>query len=255
LNKPFLIPWASKMCANRIDEILNRFKLRLMPRLFKKGVYEITPAQVFDIFMRLTRPQLLTRLTDYGKKQHRRIADTAADIGTRAHKAIDDMINGRPVTITEDIRLPVEGFLHWLKITNLIIVAGDTKVASAEEKFGGSLDGMVIDQNNALQVLDFKTSNQFADSYAFQMGAYSKAFTETYGLPTLPEGFILRLDKFKPKIEIRKVTFINEAWKTFQSLLWVYQLMKINYYDKTQTWKFTASKSTRDEYPKEKPTP
>ncbi len=240
--KEFLVPWAAREAALRTAQLLKKMRDKYEKILFKPGVYEFDQQKIKKIFVQLTSSRIIDQVTQWGKVAYRKKKDSAADIGSRAHKALDDIALGLTPNITEDIRYPVEGFLDWMKKTHLTLISGDIKVASIIEEYGGSCDALFIDEKNQLVLADYKTSNQFSDDYICQIGAYSNALYETLGLKTLPPAFIIRFDKNKPVVEIRGIRYINEAYKCFQSLLWAYRLCQIDYWDDVQQWVYKPTK-------------
>lgn len=241
LSKPQLIPWAAKEGALRTALLTKKLRDKFAKSLFKPGVWEMDQRRVYDLYWDLLSDKRIDRVTNWGKRAWTKIKDSAADIGTRAHEAIDNMIKGKPVLITPDIELPVQGFLHWLSQTNLTIASGDIKVASVEEEYGGSIDAVFVDPKDQIVIGDFKTSKQFSDSYVYQVALYSNAFSETYGLERLAPGFIIRFDKIKPEVEIRGIRYMNEAWKGAQALRWAHRLLNIDYWDDIQRWTYKNS--------------
>lgn len=242
LNKPYLCPWAAKECSLKAARLLKKLAAKYEKILFKPGVPEFDQQNIKKLYDRLTMAKKIDALTFASKNAHTRLKDTAADIGSRSHLAIDNIINGISPTIDSQTELPVSGFLDWIKKTKLTVAAGDTKVASLEYGFGGSLDLLMVDEQDRPVLGDFKTSKAFSDTFPPQCGAYSQAAFETYGLPTLPPAFIIRLDKLKPIVEIRGIAFVNESWKFFESLLNAYRLAQINYYNDCERWSYAPNK-------------
>lgn len=212
ISKPYLLPWAAK----------------------ETGLYtQKTLKKVRDIFG-LSAKQLLSDrfcelLYKRSKKQHKFRKEKAGDIGTRAHKAIDEIIKGENPVITPDIEWCVENFFTWYEKSNLTFVTGDTKVGSMEHGFGGSLDGLVKDSRGVLYVLDFKTSNQIDEvGYSAQISAYCHSVMEMYELEEFPGGLCVRFHKEKPEIEIVE---ISDTQRIFKNLF----LPALSIYKESQT--------------------
>jgi hypothetical protein len=209
ISKPYLINWSAKETAEYTKKILNRVR-------DIKGVY--------------LRDKFLSILYFRSKKQHKFKKESSADIGTRAHKAIDDIINGNDPIITPDINFCVDGFILWLSENSLTIISGDLKLASLKYGYGGSLDALAVDHDGKLVVIDFKTSNQISDEYALQVASYCNALKEQFGLDYMPRGIIVRFSKVKVEIEIREIRSVEDSFKCFESALNLYVGMQMEQY-------------------------
>ncbi len=189
--KPWLVPWAAKEAANRI-------KSHLLEHAVNRP---------------LTKEEIVA-LVETGRKEHEKKRDDAADVGTRAHKAIDAYIAGDKVEITDDIRPAVDAFHQWQDKHPFRLVMGDTKVASIKHKFGGSLD-ILGESKDGIGIIDLKTSNQVSWEYALQVAAYAKAFEETFGEP-IRWAMVLRVGKKDPpEFEARPIKNLEKAWESF----------------------------------------
>lgn len=195
IPKPYLVPWAAKEAANRIKVHLS-----------EHAVNRPLTADEID------------RLVEEGRKEHEKKRDDAADVGTRAHQAIDAYINGDKVELTDDIRPAVEAFHQWQDNNPFRLVMGDTKVASVNYGFGGSLD-ILGESKDGLGIIDLKTSNQVSWDYALQVAAYAKAFGETFGEPIM-WAMVLRVGKKSPsEFEARPIKNLGKAWDAFLTCL------------------------------------
>lgn len=192
-SKEALAPWASKVTADYI-----------MSRLSLVNGYRVT-----DRFME--------RLYSRSKKQPRFEKESAAHAGTNAHRIFDSIICQEREVNGETIFM--DSFAHWLKTEKLKIVKGDTKIASLQYGYGGSLDVLLQDGDGKLVIGDFKTGKNLYDTHAYQVAAYSQAFKETYGLDYLPQGVVFRFCKGKSQYERREVADINIAFEGFKACL------------------------------------
>lgn len=212
INKQYLIPWAAKETGLYTQKILKKVR----------GIFGLTAEELLsDRFIEL--------LYKRSKKQHRFKKEKSGDIGTRAHKAIDEIIKGGNPVVTPDIEWCVENFFTWYENSGLRFLSGDRKVGSLIHGYGGSLDGLVSDANGKLIVLDFKTSNQIDEvGYSAQTSAYCQSVVEMFGLKTFPGSIIVRFSKDKPEIEIVKV---NGPERIFNNLF----LPALSIYKEIQT--------------------
>lgn len=204
ISKPFLIPWAAKEAANKIKEYL---KANAVNR----------PLSIEEI----------DDLVEAGRKQHVVKKDQAADIGTRAHKAIDNIIATGDVAavVDKDVIPCVEAFLEWRANAKIDIRFGDTKIANMNFGYGGSLDCLGFDKNGNPVLIDFKTSNYINEEYAYQVAAYIYAFLDTYGVLPM-KAIILRLGKTKPEFEVKEVKDTHIRFGAFLNAKNLYDDMK-----------------------------
>lgn len=203
IPKPWLVPWAAKEAANRI-------KSHLLEHAVNRP---LTPEEIGE-------------LVETGRKEHEKKRDDAADVGTRAHKAIDAYIAGEKIEITDDIRPAVDAFHKWQDEHPFRLVMGDTKVASVAHGFGGSLD-ILGESKDGLGIIDLKTSNQVSWDYALQVAAYAKAFEETFG-EQIRWAMVLRVGKkAPPEFEARPIKDLQKAWEAFQVCLVMRGMLKV----------------------------
>lgn len=202
ISKPALIPWAANEAAKKI-------KTYLMEHATGRA---LTAEEIAE-------------LVERGRKAHIELKEAAADLGTRAHQAINALIDGGTMDLTEDVKPAVDGFLKFIEESNLKIEHGDRKIISMKYGYGGSLDALGL-ENGRIVVVDFKTSSAIYPEYGLQVAAYCQAFQETYGLDYLPEAYILRLGKTKPEFEFRKVESLDKCLKWFLNALELYQFQK-----------------------------
>lgn len=207
IAKPALIPWAAKQAAENI-------KAYLMANAVNR------PLDALEI----------AKLVEEGKKAHVEAKDKAADLGTRAHAAINSLIEGGTMDLTDDIRLPVEAFMEFVAKDYLRLERGDMKIASKVYQYGGSLDALGV-ENGRFVIVDFKTSSGIWQEYALQVAAYAKALQETYGLDYTPEALILRFGKTKPEFEVKRVRNINACFEQFLAALKLYHGSKMEVFE------------------------
>ncbi len=215
IPKPALLPWALNMMADNVRTYLT--------------AREEKP---------FTKDEIETLIKE-GKNIYKKKSEEAADIGTRVHQAIDDLIHGKTPTITEDIKAGVEGFQKWQEEHKLKVELGDTKLASKLFKYGGSLDFIAFDNDGGLVIFDVKTTKKRKDrdhgiypEYAYQLGAYKKAFEETYGLP-VKDLYALWVNKEKPEFKPVRVINPDICFEGFLAALKLYSLSKWEKFDET----------------------
>lgn len=211
INKPYLIPWAAKQAALKIEFYLHTHATE----------------------RKLSKDEI-TRLVAEGRKAHVELKDKAADLGTRAHKAIDDITSGNKPIITPDIAAVVDGFLTWQASSKLKIIHGDLKLiflwkdaaGLITSGYGGSLDGLAVDENGRFVVIDYKTSNSIGDTYALQIASYCYGLKYTYGLDYVPAGYCVRFGKTEPEVEVAKLVSVEDSFFAFGLSLQLHDHMK-----------------------------
>jgi len=198
LNKPAILPWAIKMMGENV--------------------------------------RVIDSIVNEGKQIYKKKASDAADIGSRVHKAIDDIIHGVAPEITEDIKAGVEGFLAWKESHKLTIELGDTRLGSKLFGYGGSLDFVAFDGDEAT-IWDLKTTKKRKDKdhgaydeMALQISSYCNAFTETYGI-RVKAAYILWVNKEKAEFKAVKVNNIQTCFEGFLAALKLYQLSKYELFE------------------------
>lgn len=206
INKPYLVPWAAKEAAKRIQAYLLQHA----------------------VDRPLTADEIV-ELVEEGRQAHVEKKEAAADVGTRAHRAVNEIIEGREPVLTDDIRPCVEAFQSWQAKSGIVMKVGDTKVASKIYGFGGSLDALGS-KDGKLILIDFKTSNHWNDEFAFQVAAYCHAFTETFGA-VVQEAMILKLGKTEPTFEVKRVKDILGSFGVFLSALRLYRERQIKQFE------------------------
>lgn len=212
MPKPALVPWAVKCVSDNVLEALTA----------RNG----TPLTTEDI----------AKICAESKNIYKSKSSAAADVGTRVHKAVDEIIHGRQPEITDDIRPAVEGFLKWKDQEGIEFEMGDTKVGSKLFGYGGSLDFMGFKRGEPV-IFDLKTTKKrrdkphgIYDEYGVQLSAYWQAFKETYGLP-IKSVYALWVNKEKPEFQAVKVTNVEKCFEGFLACLKLYELSKFQLFD------------------------
>jgi hypothetical protein len=216
IPKPAFVPWAlNSMGDNVRDAILERVKNNV----------PISKEEIDAIILE-------------GKNIYKKKSADAADIGTRVHAAIDQIIHGKEPEMTPDIKPAIDSFLSWQDENKIKIELGDTKIGSRLFGYGGSLD-FVGFHNGEPVIFDIKTTKKrkdkphgVYDEYALQLAAYRNAFKETYGL-TAESCQILWINKEKVEFKAVQVGNINAAFEGFLACLKLYNLQKYEMFEET----------------------
>lgn len=106
------------------------------------------------------------------RKAHCMKRDKAADIGTIAHKQIENWINGDPLDeVDSKVRKMVDNFIGWADKNKVEFLASEKQVYSEKNWFAGTYDFLCkIDGKTYLG--DVKTSSGIYPEMFFQCAAY-----------------------------------------------------------------------------------
>lgn len=217
LDKPALVPWAAKQVSDNI-------KGALYERSGKTGVINIEKEDVEAI-------------CEEGKNIYKKTSQQAADIGTRVHRAVDNIVRGNVTQDEEeDIKDGVQGFRDWMASHSLKIELGDTKIASKLFGYGGSLDFVAFEGSEAI-IFDLKTTKKrknrphgIYDEYAYQLAAYRQAFKETFGIP-VKAVYALWVNKEKPEFKAVKIANPDICFEGFLACLKMHQISKLEKFE------------------------
>lgn len=162
----------------------------------------------------------------FKKIRYRERLAYAANIGSKTHEAIDKYIKSN---IKSD-NIGFLGFLLWfdnLKRNNIV------KIISNEEKlicdyFGGTYD-LLLQINNKVFLVDFKTSNRVTSKYFMQLAAYRYMLYNVKNI-NIDGCIILQLNKESPEYDeyvldfsnLEHYNFIEYCARAFLSLVYSY---------------------------------
>jgi len=130
------------------------------------------------------------------------MAEDAADLGTRAHEAIDEYNKtgeNKEHPVTDDIRSPFEAYLSWLKEYEVQPLGSEVTVWSMEYRYAGTLDLPCTLRAPSwdkprLYINDHKTASAIYPEYLMQLASYAHAYEERTGR-VVEGGGITLLDK------------------------------------------------------------
>lgn len=175
----------------------------------------------------------------YKHKKYKDELDRAAFIGTNTHNLIEDYINNKlyelsnvrtfDYKIIQLIKNGIESFKLWyndLCKNNTVTVLGIENSLSCQW-FGGTYD-LLLQINNEIYLVDFKTSNHISCRYFYQLAAY-KYLLELQNIH-INGAIILQVNKNKVSYtdytldlsNEKHLKFMNECTTTFFSLVYAY---------------------------------
>jgi len=159
LNKPALIIWAVKVTIDYISKHIKKVKK------------EMNDKEIFALF-------------EEAKNEAKRIKEEAGELGSLAHRWIENHLSGVDISIPDEIKPAVEAFLQWKKEVKLEVIKLEHTVWSIKRNsygYAGTLDlvaKITLNGKTKLYVIDFKTSKQFYPEMALQISAYRQAYNQ-----------------------------------------------------------------------------
>lgn len=197
ISKPALVPWATNMALANVEQVLR--DSGGPPTLVDDGYGDWVSA-----------------IVEAARKTPMAARDKAADVGTRAHAAIEASILGQEPMLTPDIATAHGNFFSWLKESGLAIVDAEQVVVSKQHGYAGTRDFLAKRLfDGALFMGDIKTSNGLYPEYLLQVAAYAAGHQEMVdNLDGAIEGTVLvRVGKTDPTDQ--EVRWRSEAeWQT-----------------------------------------
>lgn len=210
VNKPLLVIWAKNEALRLVSEQLKSIS--------GKNV------MIDDVF--------IDTLVTAAKRRPDELKDTAADLGTRVHEAIDLLLSGDVPVVTDDIRPAVTAARMWMAEAKPIVVSREFSMLSEKLQVTGTLDFLGKDKDG-LFVADYKTTGRnkrakegedHAGVYkeqAYQLGAYAYLYEEVTG-KKVNRGRIFWINKEEPEFLVREVEDFNRYKNGFPAMVDVY---------------------------------
>ena len=125
----------------------------------------------------LTDLKDLDEVLKVAKTAHRLKKEEAADVGTIAHKWIEDWINGENPAPDPLVDHMTSNFVKWAEENKVEFIEAEKRVYSKVHWFAGTLD-FLCKMNGKTYLGDLKTSSGIYDEYFYQTSAYQLALNE-----------------------------------------------------------------------------
>lgn len=177
ISKPFLVPWAAKVTAEKMAELLK-------------------PGVAYDEIQ-------IKNMLDEAKRAHYNTKVSAGDIGSLVHDFISKVIKGEhPGTLVhQEANNAAQRFMEWARTNNVEFLLSEQVVFSKKYNFCGTLD-FVCRMNGKLYLGDIKTSNQISyTEYGGQMAAYQIARSEEFPSELYDGCILVRVGKKDAEFE------------------------------------------------------
>ncbi|MCS5657630.1 MAG: hypothetical protein NZ762_04135 [Dehalococcoidia bacterium] len=202
INKPALVPWARNMALESVETALKK----------RSGTREAIT------------PEWISQVISEARRRPEQVRDQAADFGTQAHVAIDQIVQGLEPQIPPEMELVVNNFTEWRRDANLDLHLTETMVFSDKYRYAGAMDAIAY-RDGSLVALDWKTSNGLYPEYALQVAAYANALAEMTGKP-VTEAWTVRFGKTTPEFEARQVIDLEKSFIAFRAALYLWRAIK-----------------------------
>lgn len=202
LDKPALVGWATKMCA----EFVKLFSTRLAEKVV---VSTLTGLRVDEIEL----DAFVSDMKAHGKGKKKE----AATIGTMAHAWVEGHIKFKLGLEAKEPEMPVnaavnnaiKAFLAWEESHHVVYLHTERLVYSEELDVAGQLD-IEAKVDGEIAILDNKTSSGIYPEMEYQTAGYQHACEEEAVHVKQPVKYgarwILRLDKLTGEFEAKRVT-------------------------------------------------
>ena len=171
----------------------------------------------------------------FQKKKYLETLNYYADIGSKVHKAIENFLHNKEVD-KDTPYFPYTAFLDWYN--SLISVFQKVEVIGQEESltstyYGGTYD-LLLNINDRIYLIDFKTSSKITYKFFIQLAAYISLLRDIKNIK-VDSILILQLSRDRPEYKEYIMNLNEDKYKdymyycerTFFALLYSYY--HINY--------------------------
>ncbi len=136
--------------------------------------------------------QFFKWLANHGWDEAESIKQSAGDKGSKVHKAIEDLLQGKEVgidskypnnTTGQDEELTVEeyecllSFANWFEATKPKVISCELTTYNEQHGYAGTVD-FICEINGEPYIIDFKTSQNIWPEHELQLSAYKHALLE-----------------------------------------------------------------------------
>ena len=160
----------------------------------------------------------------YKRQRYKDEMNKASTIGTNTHNFIEEYINKQSYDIKtastyniDEIKAIDNGVQSFILWYDIVCSNNDVKILGMEQHlscpwYGGTYD-LLIQINDKIYLVDFKTSNHIGVRYFYQLAAY-KYMLELQGI-IIDGAIILQVDKKTPSFEEYVLDLHNPVHKNF----------------------------------------
>ena len=203
IAKPALIQWSANEAVNYVKEHVGTEE-DMGPSLWTKRIMW----QEWD------------KLLEEARFAHRRKKDNAADIGTRAHKWIEQYIKSPDLVPEKDLSIMTDNFVKWAEESKVKFLESEVMVYDSDLFYAGTLD-FVAEIGGKKFIGDIKTGSGIYPEHFYQVAAYRNAW-EKMGREKLDGAVIVNITK-KGELKVEYSYFYQEDFEAFCGALKIYR--------------------------------
>lgn len=163
--------------------------------------------------------------------------DTAAEIGTVAHRLIEAHIAGATPDLSDYSPQVIDtaetcllAYFDWESRHPMQVVATECALVSEEGQYGGTIDRVAV-IDGVMSILDFKSSNGLYPEHKIQIAAYGHLWNEVHPDQPIHAYHLLQLGKedgsFHHHCWPATSETIQAAWKAFGCARQLYALRQV----------------------------
>lgn len=226
LDKPFLVPWASKMA---VTDLGYYDKQEWTP----DGYVAVPEEDQAKGLARMIAIKNRVETMDYdeywemlkqAKSAHTRKKEGAADHGTIVHGWVEEFCKGNnpPMPTIPMVVKGVEAWLRWIdKVGDIKFTLSEQKIYSRTHNYAGTLD-FACTINGVPYMGDLKTSNNFSPTMFLQVSAYQFARLEEFPNEIYEKQVIVRCGK-DGSLEVTESSGYKDHIKAFLACWDIYK--------------------------------
>jgi len=199
----------------------------------REGANKFKEEMIERSFIRNDEQPVINEIYERIIGAYKEVSSHAADIGDTVHGLISTRLEkgwalDKDEPEGEEVKACMHAFGDWVKLRKPRFLESEKLVYYHSDnptyRFAGTLDS-VVEFNNQVFVLDFKTSKKIYKHYHLQVAAYAAAYQKTRSIITNGRihyppvyGMILRLDKKTGKFQ-EKIFKLDNHFNIFKNCL------------------------------------
>jgi len=225
-NRHYKHPSIKGLMAPSVTSIVGMLPAPYLPKWNSKITAEAAVKNIHDVNHMLTQPGGSAKATEWLKAAAERELANAADIGTRVHEAIEQLIINPDFQYDDDLLPYLHGFWAFQEKFEPEWIHVEKSIFSMTHLYAGSLDA-ICKINNQKVILDFKTTRSgISSKVALQLAAYANADVLFDGdseieMPKVDMGAALLLRPDRWSFQPLKIT--DDIFSTFLALRRVFE--------------------------------
>lgn len=225
-NRHYKHPSIKGLVAPSVTSIVGMLPAPYLPKWNSKITAEAAVKNIDEINQMLADVGGKTKATEWLKAAAERELNNAADIGTRVHEAIEQLILDPNYQYDDELLPYLHGFWEFEKKFEPEWIHVEKSIFSMTHLYAGSLDA-ICKINNQKVILDFKTTRSgISSKVALQLAAYANADVLFDGdkeieMPKVDMGaaLLLRPDRWS----FQPLRINDDIFSTFLSLRRIYE--------------------------------